>query len=177
MGKDKAFLPWGKRSLIAHQVYRMSKLFKRVSLVSKFDQPDRFQKVDCPIIYEPDEPKTPLLGIIRGLQGSQSEWSFILAVDLPFFAEHSIAKLWSHKSSYSMVLSKSDGVIQALAALYHKSSLEILGSRLESGLFQLSDLQDQPSCALVDVPSKELINLNTSGEYQKALEVAGPIDG
>jgi len=173
MGKDKAFLPWGKRSLIAHQAYRLSKLFQRVSLVSKFDQPDRFQQVDCPIIYEPDEPKTPLLGIVSSLRASQSEWSFVLAVDLPFFSAKSIDCLSSHRENHSMVLSKSEEAVQALAAYYHKNALEILDSRLESGLFKLSELQGQSDCKLVDVSAYELMNLNTSQEYQKALEIAG----
>ena len=54
-----------------------------IFLVSRFDQPDRLQSVDIPIIYDSHSERTIMGAIIDSVEASKNDWTFVIAVDLP----------------------------------------------------------------------------------------------
>jgi molybdopterin-guanine dinucleotide biosynthesis protein A len=71
MGRDKAALNWGNRSLLDHMVHLLSTVADRVRVVGRGDLPDRVAG------------KGPLGGILTALEASETEENLVVAVDLP----------------------------------------------------------------------------------------------
>src|SRR5207248_20297 len=83
MGRDKATLDFGGRTLAARQVERLRAIFERV--IASANDPAPFAALGVPVVADRGG-AGPLAGIAAALAGAETERIFCCAVDMPFVA-------------------------------------------------------------------------------------------
>jgi molybdopterin-guanine dinucleotide biosynthesis protein A len=179
MGRDKAFLPWAGRSLLAHQLQRMSEVAEEVAVVVRHGG-ERFSTFGCRVIEDgAPEPGAPLYGLAAALEESAGA-TFVLAVDLPRVPVTLIRALSERlldSGVEAVVPESAEGLLEPLCAAYRSAVAAGARQAIAAGDLSLHELarsirsevwpEDRwrPFCADED----PFCNINRPGEYLKAL--------
>ncbi len=123
MGRDKAWLDYGGKPLIVHQLERLSRVFSDVRISAK--DPGPYASLGYPVVADEDGVRAPIFGIAASLRALQRP-VFVLAVDLPLFpeilVEHVARRLL--EGDVACVVLRSGGKIHGLCAAYRPSVLD-----------------------------------------------------
>ena len=170
MGEDKALLPFGGYDTLAeYQCRRLEPLFERVSLSAK---EDKFPFIS-PIILDRYEGSSPLVALASVLESVQSEWVFVLSVDMPNVDAELIDQLYRTRQieprAHAIVATSSMGS-EPLCALYHRDILPAVMAQLRESNHRMRSLIAAVPSVEVNCPRDEVFaNLNTPEEYARLL--------
>lgn len=81
MGFDKQLLTFGKQPLILMQVEMLKRVFQEIIIVT--NTPEQYRLRSCMIIEDEKKNFGPLGGIHAGLKASSSQYSYVIACDMP----------------------------------------------------------------------------------------------
>jgi molybdopterin-guanine dinucleotide biosynthesis protein A len=139
MGRDKAWLDYGGRPLIVHQLDRLSRMFSEARISAK--DASRFSSLPYPVISDEDDLGAPILGIAASLR-ALGRPIFALAVDLPEFPEVLIEHVSIRllESEAACVVLRAAGKIQGLCAAYRPSVLDAFDRNAAAGRLSIYDL-------------------------------------
>lgn len=177
-GSDKTFAKFRGMPLIKHLIWRFRKHTDDLFIVSRFDQPDRLQSVDIPIIYDSHVDRTIMGAVIDSIEASKNEWVFIIAVDFPLInwpIVNWISEGLEVQKDALFVLPKLRTGYQPLCALYRKGCLEILRHRLSKNQQRMQDICDEKNCLNLEVPKQfqwQFLNMNTVEDLITAEQLA-----
>ncbi|HVN97622.1 MAG TPA: molybdenum cofactor guanylyltransferase [Syntrophorhabdaceae bacterium] len=177
MGRDKATLRLGEKSLV-EGVYGLAKtLFKQVFVVSSCHSP-MTTNIDAPIIGDLLPVKAPLVGIVSALLHAQTSHVFVLACDMPFVSEESIYAVIQSFEGEDIVLPKTAQGFEPLHALYSRSCICHMLNSIERGKLNIRNVF--PYVCVKAVESRPaffahgrsvFLNINTESELQKARDL------
>ena len=85
------------------------------------------------------------------LSTTNSDWNFVIAADMPFFNYELISYLTQKTVGFNAVIPTDTISKQPLAALYHKSCLEIVEHQIKKKHYSMHHLIDQLNCNLIPV--------------------------
>lgn len=132
MGRNKALLKIGNKTIIEGVRDQMQQIFKDVLLIT--NTPDEYKFLDLPIYEDVYKHKGPLAGIHSGLLNSSTETNFIISCDLPLITKEMIEYLVEFKTNKLITVAQADGYIQQLAGKYSKNCLNTVEEILEEQL-------------------------------------------
>jgi molybdenum cofactor guanylyltransferase len=128
----------------------------------------------------------PLSGIASALISTRTDWNLILACDLPYLTAAWLNWLLARAvaSSCQIVMPRTAGGLEPLAAVYGRECAESIVAALRRGVHQVSDALKQfriefvteSDWGPVDPTGRVLYNMNTAEDYEEArrwLEEAG----
>ena len=177
-GSDKAFAKFRGMPLIKHLIWRFRKHTDDLFIVSRFDQPDRLQSVDIPIIYDSNIDRTIMGAVIDSIEASKNDRTLVIAVDFPLIN-------WSILNWISKSLAANEDALfgvpklrngyQPLCALYRKECLQILKQRLSNNQQRMQDVCDERDCLSLEVPEQfqwQFLNMNTAEDLMIAEQLA-----
>ncbi len=124
MGTDKAFLKIGEKTFVENAVEILKPNCEQVKIVLNKSQTHFIEKLpaNIPYIFDIYENRGALGGIHAAFQDCETEFAFILAVDLPFVTSGAIKKLCeiisSEKDFSAIVPRQTDKKLQPLCAVY-----------------------------------------------------------
>ncbi len=173
-GSDKAFAKFRGMPLIKHLIWRFRDHTDDLFVVSRFDEPDRLQTVDIPIVYDSSRERTIMGAIIDAIEASKSEWTFVIAVDLPLVNWAIVEWMASnirHKCQATFIIPELANGSQPLCALYQKKSVELLRNRLNLNQQRMQNICNDVSCLNLPIPSKlqwQFLNMNTAEDLIQA---------
>jgi molybdopterin-guanine dinucleotide biosynthesis protein A len=132
MGRDKAFLELGGRTMVEIGLEKLRVVCGEVSLVGNTAELARF---GVPVVPDAVAGCGPLGGIVAGLQASALEWNLFLAVDVPFVPVAVLKRLLNRSETEGAVcvLAETLGESHPLTGLYAKAALPVLHRELEAG--------------------------------------------
>ncbi len=169
MGVDKRFLKVGKERLLDRQVRILKQYFEDV-LISAND-PEKLAYLDVPVIKDQQEGRGPLEGLTSALKASQTEFNFVVAVDIPTIDIALVEKMRSHLDNVSAVIpSCIDGRQQPLFAFYSKNCIPIFRTAIGEGEYAIHRALKR--CPVYFFPMKDetpLKNLNRTQDYEEFL--------
>jgi len=119
MGRDKAWVEFAGRPLIAHAVDTITALGVREIFISGRAGQD-FSTWKLPVLFDLEPGFGPLGGIERALHECQSPLLLVLAVDLPNMTPEFLHKLTARCDRLTGVIPKLNGELEPLAAIYPK---------------------------------------------------------
>lgn len=119
MGRDKAWVEFSGRPLIAHAVDKITALGVREIFISGRAGQD-FSAWKLPVLFDLEPGFGPLGGIERALHECQSPLLLVLAVDLPGMTLAFLHKLTARCDRLTGVIPKLNGELEPLAAIYPK---------------------------------------------------------
>jgi molybdenum cofactor guanylyltransferase len=173
MGRDKAFLELGGKTLLAGIVALFQECFDRVVLCG--DRPERFAGYGLPVL--PDiRPGGALGGIYTGLCHAETEHVFVSSCDLPFPSSAILRYLCSLKDGHDVVVPATAHGYEPLFAVYSKRCLEPIRVLLDRGDFCAYGYYPEvrvryvrhEELAHLDGDGRAFLNVNTPEEFAKA---------
>ncbi len=183
-GESKIFLPFGGKSLVAHNFNKMRNLFKRVFIACKDNQVDLIRKslgdfmgLDLPrnpndiFIIESPDIFAPIVGIISAFTQLQAKNIFFISCDCPFVSLHTIESLCESAPKYDIVFAKDSLKIHPLIAVWSAKTLPLLQDCFKKGDFRLQNIIDKAHSKALLFDKSEFFNINTKENYFTALEI------
>ncbi|TAN79882.1 MAG: molybdenum cofactor guanylyltransferase [Gallionella sp.] len=126
MGRDKADLPLGEKTLLQTVTATMQQLFPQV--IVSVRQPRA--TVDLPQICDEQPDGGPLAGLAASLGQATTPWIFAVACDMPFVVPGVVEQLAKHRAQHQAVVPIVQGHPQPLAAFYAASCLAVMQANL-----------------------------------------------
>ncbi len=132
MGRNKAFLDWNGRPLIADLVERFRAVSDDVIVIAP--DPEPFRGLPARLVPDPSPPVGPLGGLWSGLLSARYEWAFAMACDMPL-ADPRVARwLFDQRAGADAVVPVDEqGRPEPLHALYRASCLNAIASAMAAG--------------------------------------------
>ena len=129
MGRDKASLLLGERTLLERVAWAMQQAFPCVIVSVRQPRPE----INLPQVCDEPDVAGPLAGVIAALAKVKTPWTFIVACDMPFVEPALVELLAEFRSGYQAVVPVVQGHQQTLAAFYASSALGAMHAHLASG--------------------------------------------
>ncbi len=138
MGKDKAFLELGGRTLLACAMEVAGAVAGEVCIVGEAAKFARFGRVVEDVYRE----RGPLGGIHAALASSTTKLNLMLAVDLPFvesrFLEYLVGQ--ARQTGAMVTVPRAGGGLQPLCAVYHQEFAGVAERSLQQGRNKIDPL-------------------------------------
>ena len=155
----------GEKTLLDH-IYNVCSLFDNTFIVGK-KKPAEFNK---PFLKDKFDFQAPINGIFSSLEKSNSDWSFIISIDLPLMTPSIIKEIWeSGNKSQDVIIPRIKDHLQPVCAFYHKRILPQISNQIEKNELSLHSLINNIKTGYLDMDnySKEFSNMNTQEEYNE----------
>jgi molybdopterin-guanine dinucleotide biosynthesis protein A len=174
MGRDKAFLELGSRTLLARALELAGTVAREVRIVGGAKTFTAFGRVVEDVYGE----RGPLGGIHAALKTTTTELNLMLAVDLPFlepkFVEYLIFQ--ARQSAAVVTVPRAGGGWQPLCAVYRRSFAGVAEQSLHEGRNKIDALFAEVETRVIEEEelsragfSREMFrNLNTQEEWEEA---------
>ncbi|HWE39413.1 MAG TPA: molybdenum cofactor guanylyltransferase [Isosphaeraceae bacterium] len=184
MGRPKPWLPFGPERLLPRVVRLVSESAGPVVVVAAPGQDLPALPLEVAVVRDPVPGLGPLQGLAAGLEALPDAvaFAYATATDAPFLAPGWIDLLVSLIGPHDLAIPFVANRLHPLASLYRRPrAIDAIRQLLAKGTLHLSSLSSLlgsfriPHDALraVDPDLRTLINLNTPGDYHRALRDAG----
>jgi molybdopterin-guanine dinucleotide biosynthesis protein A len=177
MGKDKAFLEFKGRILLARALELAAGTAREVRIVGSPAKFAAFGKVIEDIYRD----QGPLAGIHAALKSSSTDLNLILAVDLPFVKPDSLKYLVSEarRTKALVTVPRAGDGFQPLCAIYRREFAKVAEQSLEQGKNKIDALFANVEARIIEpdefsvagFSSQMFRNLNTTEEFEKAANI------
>lgn len=132
LGRDKAWLSYGRRSLIAHQIATVQKLKPNQIFISA-KKGGNYESLGLPVLYETSPDRGPLAAIEQGLRLSETPLLLVLAVDMPKMEPVVLRRLGQIGRGRLGIVPRLDGKPEPLASFYPTEAARVASLLLGSG--------------------------------------------
>lgn len=146
MGRDKANLTLGEKTLLQTVTETMQQLFPQVIVSVR----QRRETVDVPQICDEQSDGGPLAGLTASLSRVSTPWIFAVACDMPFVVPGVVEQLGRHRGRHQAVVPIVQGHPQPLAAFYATRCLAVMQENLAAQQKSLKKLLAQLDVCYVD---------------------------
>jgi molybdenum cofactor guanylyltransferase len=174
MGTDKAFVEFSGTTLLARALKLLGEISGDVWIVGSLEKFAPFGRV----VEDEFPDHGPLGGIHAALRASDSDFNFVLAVDLPF-VEVSLVKYLlgqAQRTKAMVTVARAGGGWQPLCAIYRKPFAEVAERALQRSANKIDPLFGQVKVRVVqetelkkaNLSSEMFRNLNTPEELSTA---------
>lgn len=183
MGREKGLLEFGGEPLIVRTARMIEPLVIQVTVVGP---PERYAGLGLPALAdrnfggreEAGAVRTPLVGIATALSATKMPWNLIVACDLPYLTGEWVNWLLARAvdSSAQIVMPRTSGGLEPLAAVYRRECAAPIAAALERGVrkvtdamaeFRMESLTESEWKAL-DPEGRVLRNMNAPSDYEEA---------
>jgi molybdopterin-guanine dinucleotide biosynthesis protein A len=174
MGKDKAFLQLGGRTLLAHALAQSQAATENAWIVGSAKKFAPFG----PVVEDRYPERGPLAGIQAALAATLTELNLITAVDMPFLEPDFLRYLVTRAraSPAVVVVPMAAGRVQPLCAIYRKSFAAVAERSLLAEKNKVGSLFSEVQTLVIEQEELErngfagemFRNLNTSQDWQQA---------
>ena len=178
LSKAGLILQPGGASVLDRQLTRLRRVVDRTIIIA--NDAERFSGTGVPVI--PDVvPGHGALGGLYTAVHAGTEWTLVVACDMPFVSEPLLAHLVSVGKSSDIAIPRTARGYEPLCATYSRRSAVELRRLIEEKRFRLSDVARIPGLTIREVGSDELerfgpedvlfFNLNTPDDHARAVDL------
>ena len=132
MGRDKAWLEFDGRALIARQVELLRQLPLSEVFISASAEGD-FAQFGCPLVRDSFPGQGPLAGIEAAMRVMSSPLLLVMAVDMPRMTATTLRWLLKNAVPENGVVPRLGGQLEPLAAIYPNATHGLLREVLQAG--------------------------------------------
>lgn len=176
MGRNKAFLDFGSKSIVEHTIELFKSIFSEIILVA--NSPEEYKELGVRVVADIFPGKGSLGGIYTGLFYSLHDHAFVVSCDMPFLKKDLIRFLIGLKEDYDVTVPRHRNGYEPLHAVYSKKCLKPIEFMLSKGDLRIvgfypdvrvREVSEEELCPYNPDPSA-FININTPEEYEEALK-------
>jgi molybdopterin-guanine dinucleotide biosynthesis protein A len=162
MGRPKPSLELGGKPLITYPLSAARAAGLEPWIVAK--RKSELPPTGCRLLFEPDEPHHPLLGVVTALRAAQPAPILAVAADMPFVTGELLSKLAACESAATV---EAEGRVQPLLARYDGAALEPLERALAAGASATAALAElEPEAIAAEFPL--CFNVNSPADLERA---------
>jgi len=185
LGRIKALEIIGGKSLIERVVERLEPVTNQFLIVTSQEQPDLPVTVRAEVLIDVYPGKGPLGGIYTGLVSSRSSQSIVVACDMPFINTELLRYMIELSQDFDAVVPRlENGMIEPLHAIYSRSCLGSMKTRLENNELSITPFLNQlrvryveeAECRRFDPQLLSFFNINRQADLERAIELAAERD-
>jgi molybdopterin-guanine dinucleotide biosynthesis protein A len=177
-GVDKAGLVLAGTSIVERQIRLLRLLTSRILIVA--NDRERYAGLGVPVFGDLIADKGPLGGIYTALVSGASEWTLVVACDLPFLDTGFLQYLLSSAHDVDAVVPRTADGLHPLCAVYARRAAPAVRRLIDAGRLKVLNLMAElqvreigpEEVAPFDTDGLLLFNLNTPDDYRRALEHA-----
>jgi molybdenum cofactor guanylyltransferase len=178
MGRDKAFLPFGKGLLIERVIEVAQQVTDGMILIT--NTPKQYQHFGLPMFSDVIPQAGSLGGIYTGLVSAKTPYSLCLACDMPFVKRDFLRLLCDTAAEADVVIPRNDEDFQPLCAVYSQVCREPIRQKIEASRLKITGFFDQVRVRIIegellaryDPHDIMFFNANTPEEYKQARRMA-----
>jgi molybdopterin-guanine dinucleotide biosynthesis protein A len=182
MGRDKAFLPFGKGMLVERVIEVIQQVTADVILIT--NTPEQYQRFGLPMFSDVIPDAGSLGGIYSGLVSAKAPSSLCLACDMPFVKADFLRFLGDMAAEADVVIPRNAEDFQPLCAVYSQACREPIRQRIAAGRLKITGFFDQVRVRVIDGDllarydphDVMFFNANTPEEYERATQMLGGLD-
>lgn len=176
MGRDKASLEIGGRTLLGGLLEVLDRTFPRVALV--MGAPREGDPAGREYLHDTVPDQGPIGGLAAALDWCGADYLFLIACDMPF-PDPLLMRLMADAPDAAMVVPEAGGRLHPLHARYARSMRGRVAAAIAAGRRSMGALFDASTDvkiteAVMELhgvdPARALRNVNTPGEYADALK-------
>ena len=177
MGREKAYLRIGERTIIEEQSDALSRIFDEIIIVA--NSQNYFKNIDAKVVTDIIPDSGPLGGLYSGLAVSSNIHSFLIACDMPFINLELIDYMIKQIGENDIVIPLSSKGIETLFAVYSLNCLETIRRQIEFRNLKLLDILNffkvryisQEEVEKFDPKEFSFFNVNSQKDYEEALKI------
>jgi molybdopterin-guanine dinucleotide biosynthesis protein A len=177
MGREKAYLRIGERTIIEEQRDALGRIFDEIIIVANTQ--DYFKNIDAKVVTDIIPDSGPLGGLYSGLAVSSNIHSFLIACDMPFINLELIDYMLKQIGENDIVIPLSSKGVETLFAIYSLNCLETIRRQIEFRKLKLLDILNyfkvrhisQEEVEKFDPNEFSFFNVNRPKDYEKALKI------
>jgi molybdenum cofactor guanylyltransferase len=174
MGRDKAFLPFGKGLLIERVIEVILQVTADVLLIT--NTPQAYRRFGLPMCSDVIPEAGSLGGIYTGLVSAKTPYSLCLACDMPFVKPEFLRFVVETAAEADVVIPRNAEDFQPLCAVYSQVCREPIRQKIEAGRLKITGFFDQVRVRVIegeqlsrfDPHDAMFFNANTPEEYAEA---------
>ena len=130
MGQDKASLVFEGQTLLARAEQSLTPLFEHVVVSTRHKRDDTL----LPQVLDDSDYRAPMMGIVATFEAVDTDWLFVVGVDMPFVSAGLVKHMAKHREGYDAVLVKVEERLQPLLAFYRREiCLPLMRARIHQG--------------------------------------------
>jgi molybdopterin-guanine dinucleotide biosynthesis protein A len=177
MGREKANLKIGERTIIEEQNDTLGRIFDEIIIVA--NSQNYFKNIDVKVVTDIIPDSGPLGGLYSGLAVSSNIHSFLIACDMPFINLQLIDYMIKQIGENDIVIPLSSKGTETLFAVYSLNCLETIKRQIEFRNLKLLDILNffkvkyisQEEVEKFDPEEFSFFNVNSPSDYEKALKI------
>lgn len=180
LGRNKALEVVGGKSLIERVVERLAQVTDQLLIVTSQEQSDLPVTGKTEILVDVYPGKGPLGGIYTGLTAARSERNIAVACDMPFLNTKLLCHMIELCRDFDAVVPRlANGMIEPLHAVYSRSCLESMKTRLENNQLGITSYLKQQrvryveetECRRFDPELLSFFNINHQADLERAIKL------
>jgi molybdopterin-guanine dinucleotide biosynthesis protein A len=177
MGRDKAFLPFGRGLLIERVIEVIQQVTAEVILIT--NKPDQYQRFGLPMFADAIPDAGSLGGVYTGLVSAKTPYGLYLACDMPFVKPDFLRLLCDMAAEADVVIPRNAEDFQPLCAVYAQACREPMHQKIAAGRLKITGFFDQVRVRVIegellaryDPRDVMFFNANTPEEYERARQM------
>jgi len=169
----KALIQLGGQTIIERTVRLFQELFDEVIIVT--NSFDDYAHLGAILTADVIPETGPLGGLYSGLMLSSSDYSFVVACDMPFIDPAIIRHLqnYTYSGNYDVIVPEFNGFIEPLFAFYSKKCIPIILDHLNQKEFKIRSFYSRVKvkevpCHHFNAIEKAFFNINTREDLLQA---------
>ncbi|MFQ5587918.1 MAG: molybdenum cofactor guanylyltransferase [Nitrospiria bacterium] len=177
MGSNKAFLRFGKKTLIERVTGALAAVFTEVIIVVDDPESDeRYAALPFSVVPDRVKNKGPMGGLETALRVIRQKSIFVVAADMPFLNPEVIRAMLDNGAQYDLVIPDLAGRLHPLHALYTQNCRPVIEAALKANRLALHLLKDEvcsrcfPETVFrkYDPALRSVLNINTPQDLSEA---------
>ena len=153
MGRDKALVEVEGRTLLQRAVDLLRPHVREILVIG---DPAKYAPVHATVVPDDAPGKGPLGGLVTALRHARYVRSLVLACDLPNINDRLLVLLKNElHGDRDAVVPKHGGLLEPLAASYHRHAIEDFDDCLRNDVLKMSSALDRVRTAYTDVEPGE----------------------
>jgi molybdopterin-guanine dinucleotide biosynthesis protein A len=165
MGRDKALLAYHGTTLVEHVARAVSDAAGNVAVIG---DPGRYGALGYPVYPDKLPGCGPLGGLYTALSVSTTNWSLVVACDMPGISGAVLRALLDNAAGSKRNCVAAVGLAgkpEPLCAVYHRRCLPAVARAIRDKRFKMIDLVQELDVETSPVDAAALANVNTPAEW------------
>lgn len=181
MGSCKALETICGKSLLERVIERLKPISSQILIVTSQEQYDLLASFETEVVVDIYPGKGPLGGIYTGLLASESQYSIVVACDMPFLNVELLHYMAELSLGFDAVIPrKGKGKIEPLHAIYSRNCLTTIKTELEHNHLKIYQALDRlriryierAECQRFDPQLLSFFNTNSPSDLKQATGLA-----
>jgi molybdenum cofactor guanylyltransferase len=136
MGRDKATIKIGEKSLIRLVYDRAKEVFDDVIIISR--RHNTIESIDAPVLKDVVPFGNSMAGIVSALLYSETPYTFVVACDMPFLSTEAFKYMANEATGEDIIIPRTKLGFEPLHAIYNRSCIAHFLRLIGQGRFKVA---------------------------------------